>query len=133
MRGLRDFGASIVASVIGPKVVCPLAFSKAQKKTAETIEPGYGNMLACSAFDWGGAGLSVGEKRQVYHHKPGLSHRSCSREFPITEKQIAMIRPSLGVLANARKPGFNAFIFTHADAKTPTGNSADYKLQAGSG
>ena len=30
--GLRDCGASIVASVIGPKVVYPLAFAKARKK-----------------------------------------------------------------------------------------------------
>ena len=43
--GLRDCGASIVASVIGPKVVCPPAFAKALKKTVETIESGYGNML----------------------------------------------------------------------------------------
>ena len=54
---LRDCGASIVASVIGPKVLYPLAFAKAQKKTVETIEPGYGSMLRRSigvahGFSW---------------------------------------------------------------------------------
>ena len=43
--GLRDCGANIVASVIGPTVVYPLAFAKAQKKAVETVESGYGNML----------------------------------------------------------------------------------------
>ena len=33
--GLRDCGANIVASVIGPKVVHPLAFAEALKKTVE--------------------------------------------------------------------------------------------------
>ena len=42
--GLRDCGASIVASVIVSKVVYPLAFAKARKKAVETIESGYGNM-----------------------------------------------------------------------------------------
>ena len=55
--GLRDRGANIVASAIGPKVVYPLVFAKARKKAVEAIESGYGNMLT---FDWGGAGLSVG-------------------------------------------------------------------------
>ena len=55
--GLRDCGANIVASVIEPKVVYPLAFAKAQKKTVETIESGYGNMLSRSievaqGFPW---------------------------------------------------------------------------------
>ena len=44
MPGLRDCSANIVASVIGPKVVYPLAFAKAQKKAVEMIESGYGNM-----------------------------------------------------------------------------------------
>ena len=35
-------------------------------------------------------------KRQIHYHKPGLTHRSCSREFTISEKQIVMIRLSLG-------------------------------------
>ena len=39
--GLGDCGANIVASVIIPKVVCPLAFAKARKKAVETIESGY--------------------------------------------------------------------------------------------
>ena len=43
--GLRDCRANTVASVITPKVVYPLAFTKAQKKTVETIESGYGNIL----------------------------------------------------------------------------------------
>ena len=55
--GLRDCGAKIVASVIGPKVVCPLAFAKAQKEAVETIVPGYGSMLRRSigvaqGFPW---------------------------------------------------------------------------------
>ena len=55
--GLRDCGANIVASVIGPKVVYPLAFAKARKKAVETIESGYGNMLRRSigvaqGFPW---------------------------------------------------------------------------------
>ena len=55
--GLRDCGANILASVIGPKVVHPLTFAKAQKKAVETIEPGYGNMLRRSigvaqGFPW---------------------------------------------------------------------------------
>ena len=55
--GLRDCGANIVASVIGPKVVYHLAFAKALKKTVETIAPGYGNMLRRSigvaqGFPW---------------------------------------------------------------------------------
>ena len=55
--GLRDCGANIVASVIVPKVVYPLAFAKARKKTVETIESGYGNMLRRSmgvaqGFPW---------------------------------------------------------------------------------
>ena len=46
-----------MASVIGPKVVYPLAFAKAQKKTVETIESGYGSMLRRSigvaqGFPW---------------------------------------------------------------------------------
>ena len=43
--GLRDCGANIVASVIGPKAVCPLAFAKARKKAVETIESSYGSVL----------------------------------------------------------------------------------------
>ena len=39
-----------------------------------------------------------------------------------------MIRLSIAALANARKPGFSAFIFS--DVKTPTGNSADCKQAA---
>ena len=55
--GLRDCGANIVASVIGPKVVYLLAFAKAQKKAVETIESGYGNMIRRSigvaqGFPW---------------------------------------------------------------------------------
>ena len=55
--GLRDCGAKIVASVIGPKVVCPLAFAKARKNAVETIESGYGRMLRRSigvaqGFPW---------------------------------------------------------------------------------
>ena len=55
--GLRDCGANIVASVIGPTVVYPLVFAKALKKTVETVESGYGNMLRRSigvaqGFPW---------------------------------------------------------------------------------
>ena len=55
--GLRDCGANIVASVIVPKAVYPLAFAKARKKAVETIESGYGNMLRRSmgvaqGFPW---------------------------------------------------------------------------------
>ena len=55
--GLRDCGVNIVASVIGPKGVYPLAFAKARKKAVETIESGYGNMLRRSigvaqGFPW---------------------------------------------------------------------------------
>ena len=39
-----------------------------------------------------------------------------------------MIKLSIAALANARKPGFLAFIFS--DVKTPTGNSAAYKQAA---
>ena len=42
-----------------------------------------------------------------------------------------MIRLSIAALANARKPGFSAFIFS--DVKTPTGNSADCKQAAADG
>ena len=54
---LRHCGANIVASVSGPKVVCPPAFAKALKRTVETIEPGYGSMLRRSigvaqGFPW---------------------------------------------------------------------------------
>ena len=57
--GLRNCGANIVASVIVPKVVYPLAFAKARKKAVETIESGYGNMLrrsigAAQGFPWEG-------------------------------------------------------------------------------
>ena len=46
-----------MASVIGPKVVYPLAFARARKKTVETIESGYGNILRYSigvaqGFPW---------------------------------------------------------------------------------
>ena len=50
-----------MASVIVPKVVCPLAFArpfaKARKKAVEAIEPGYGSMLGRSmrvaqGFPW---------------------------------------------------------------------------------
>ena len=52
--------------------------------------------------------------------------------FPVPCYRIAMIPPSIAALTNARKPGFSAFIFS--DVKTPTGgNSAEYKIQAGSG
>ena len=55
--GLRDCGANIVASVIVPKVVYPLAFAKARRKAVETIESGYGSMLRRSigvaqGFPW---------------------------------------------------------------------------------
>ena len=55
--GLRDCGANIVASVIVPKVVYPLAFAKARKKAVETIESGYGSMFRRSigvtqGFPW---------------------------------------------------------------------------------
>ena len=55
--GLGDCGANIVASVIVPKVVYPLAFAKARKKAVETIESGYGSMLRRSmgvaqGFPW---------------------------------------------------------------------------------
>ena len=55
--GLRDCSANIVASVIGPKVVHPLAFAKAHKEAVETIESGYGSMLRRSigvaqGFSW---------------------------------------------------------------------------------
>ena len=55
--GLRDCGANIVASVIVPKVVYPLAFAKARKKAVGTIESGYGDMLRRSmgvaqGFPW---------------------------------------------------------------------------------
>ena len=55
--GLRDCGANIVASEIGPKMVYHLAFAKARKKAVETIESGYGNMLRRSigvarGFSW---------------------------------------------------------------------------------
>ena len=39
--GLGDCGANIVASVIIPEVVYPLAFAKARKKAVETIESCY--------------------------------------------------------------------------------------------
>ena len=39
-----------------------------------------------------------------------------------------MIKFSIAALANARKPGFSASIFSVV--KTPTGNSADYKQAA---
>ena len=42
-----------------------------------------------------------------------------------------MMRLSVAALANARKPGFSAFIFS--DVKTPTGNSADCKQAAADG
>ena len=57
--GLRDCGANIVASVIVPKVVYPLAFARARKKAVETIESGYGNgnmlrrsMGVAQGFPW---------------------------------------------------------------------------------
>ena len=55
--GLSDCGANIVASVIVPTVVYPLAFAKARKKAVETIESGYGNVLRRSmgvaqGFPW---------------------------------------------------------------------------------
>ena len=42
-----------------------------------------------------------------------------------------MIKLRIAALANARKPGFSAFIFS--SVKTPTGNSADYKQEAADG
>jgi len=55
--GLRDCGANIVASVIVPKVVYPLAFAKARKQAVEVTESGYGSMLRRSmgvaqGFPW---------------------------------------------------------------------------------
>ena len=55
--GLRDCGASIVSSVIVPKVVCPLAFAKATNSKALAIESSYGVMLRRSigvaqGFPW---------------------------------------------------------------------------------
>ena len=55
--GLRYCGANIVASVIVPKMVYPLAFAKARKKAVEAVESGYGNMLRRSmgvaqGFPW---------------------------------------------------------------------------------
>ena len=55
--GLRDCGANIVASMIGTKVVYPLAVAKAQKNAVETIESGYVNILRRSigvaqGFPW---------------------------------------------------------------------------------
>ena len=46
----RDCGANIVASVIVPKVVYPLAFAKARKNAVETLESGY---ATCSDVRWG--------------------------------------------------------------------------------
>ena len=54
--------------------------------------------------------------------------RNSLPEFSITEQHIVIIKFSIAALANARKPGFSAFIFS--DVKTPTGNSADYKQAA---
>ena len=67
------------------------------------------------------------EKRQ-FDHKPGLTHRPCPREFSITEKEIVMMRLRVAALANARKPGLRALVFS--DAKTPTGNAANCKQAA---
>ena len=53
---------------------------------------------------------------------------SCLRRFSITKQQIAIVKLSIAALANARKPGFSAFVFS--DVKTPTGNSAAYKQAA---
>jgi len=39
-----------------------------------------------------------------------------------------MLKFGISALANARNPGFSAFIFS--DVETPTGNSADYKQAA---
>ena len=41
--GLRDSGASIVPSVVVPKVVYPPAFAKAKRSAVQAIESGYGN------------------------------------------------------------------------------------------
>ena len=64
--GLRDCGANIVASVIGPKVVHPLAFAKAHKEAVETIESGYGNMLRRSI------GVAHGFPWEVLSGSPGF-------------------------------------------------------------
>ena len=66
-------------------------------------------------------------KRQI-HHTTGLALCPYLRRFLITKQQIVVIKLSIAALANARKPGFSAFIFS--DVKTPTGNSAAYKQAA---
>ena len=68
-------------------------------------------------------------KNAETYHTPGLALRPFLCQFPITKQQIVMTKLSIAALANARKPGFSAFIFS--DVKTPTGNySAAYKQPA---
>ena len=80
--------------------------------------------------------LAVGKtpNRQIHHTTAphngatGLALCPCLRRFSITKQQIVMIELRIAALANARKPGFSAFI--SSDVKTPTGNSAAYKQAA---
>ena len=59
------------------------------------------------------------KKRQIYHTTTGLALCPCLLcRFSITKPQIAMIQLRNAALANARQPGFSAFIFS--DVKTLT-------------
>ena len=52
------------------------------------------------------------KKRQHLLLKPGLTHRSCPRDFSIPRYRNAITSLSLAALANARKPGFSALLFS---------------------
>ena len=84
-------------------------------------------VFCCFSFSLQLAVVVEHSKRQIYH-TTGLALCPCLRRFSITKQRIVMIKLSIAALANARKPGFSAFIFS--DVKTPTGNSAAYKQAA---